>query len=74
MKAPASLDASLDEAGFERLDIAFAHGERAGALPPLHNDFFDRMLIAQATLEELTLVTADEQFAAYGVQLVSALA
>jgi PIN domain nuclease of toxin-antitoxin system len=32
------------------------------------------MLIAQATLEELTLVTADEQFAAYGVQLVSALA
>jgi PIN domain nuclease of toxin-antitoxin system len=73
LKAPASLDGHVDAAGFDKLDIAFLHGERAGALPPLHNDPFDRVLVAQAALEELVLVTADGVFADYGVQTQSAL-
>lgn len=73
LKAPASLDSTIEEAGFEKLAIEFLHGERAGALPPLHNDPFDRMLMAQALMEELVLVTADKFFSAYGVQVVSAL-
>lgn len=72
LKAPASLDSTIEDAGFEKLAIEFKHGERAGALPPLHNDPFDRMLIAQALLEELVLVTADKYFTGYGVQLAPA--
>jgi len=73
LKAPPSLDGSVAEAGFEKLDISFLHGERAGILPPLHNDPFDRMLIAQALLDDLVLITADKVFADYGVQVVPAL-
>jgi PIN domain nuclease of toxin-antitoxin system len=73
LKAPASLDSTIEDAGFEKLVIEFQHGERAGALPPLHNDPFDRMLIAQALTEELVLVTADKFFSGYGVQVAPAL-
>ena len=72
LKAPPSLDGSVEEAGFEKLSIEFQHAERAGALPPLHSDPFDRMLIAQALLEDLVLVTGDKSLAEYGVQLGSA--
>jgi len=70
LKAPADLDALLDRAGFERLAITFHHGEAAGDLPPLHRDPFDRMLVAQARLERLALVTADEAIRAYDVETV----
>ena len=72
LKAPSSLDGSVEEAGFEKLPIGFQHAERAGSLPPLHSDPFDRMLIAQALLEDLLLVTADKSFARYGVKVGSA--
>lgn len=69
LRAPPGLDGTVEEAGFEKLAIGFQHAERAGALPSLHSDPFDRMLIAQALLEDLVLVTADKSFAEYGVQL-----
>lgn len=54
------------------LPITFAHAGRAGTLPAIHRDPFDRMLVAQAQIEGLTLVTADAQVAAYPVEAVRA--
>lgn len=56
--------------GFEPLPISLAHAERAGSLPPHHRDPFDRMLVAQAQLEDLTLVTRDPAFRAYEVEIL----
>lgn len=69
---PDGLVEALESAGFVPLAISAAHAEHAPALPAHHRDPFDRMLIAQAELEELSLVTADQQFAAYEVTLVDA--
>ena len=49
----------LAECGFATLPISVEHALAAGALDVAHRDPFDRMLIAQATLERLTLVTRD---------------
>lgn len=46
------------------------HALAAAALPPHHRDPFDRMLIAQGTIESLTLVTADEMVRSYGCDLL----
>jgi PIN domain nuclease of toxin-antitoxin system len=54
--------------GFLELPITVRHGERAGALPGPHQDPFDRMLIAQAIVEELVLVSNETAFDAYAVQ------
>lgn len=53
--------------GFLPLPILPLHAERAAALPPLHQDPFDRMLVAQAQMASLTLITADERITAYAV-------
>ena len=57
--------------GFESLAIGFDHAQRAGALPMHHRDPFDRMLVAQAELEGLTLVTRDPVFGPYGVAVLT---
>ena len=54
--------------GFTELPITLAHGQAAGALSGPHRDPFDRMLIAQAMLERLVLVSNEELFDAYGVK------
>jgi len=69
---PAGLEESLDQRGYQKLGISFAHAMLAGGLPMHHRDPFDRMLIAQSLGEELTLVTRDEQFAACGVAILKA--
>ncbi|RFA29880.1 PIN domain nuclease [Alkalilimnicola ehrlichii] len=66
------LDGIVEEEGFEHLPITFFHGEQAGALPRLHADPFDRMLIAQVQAEGLVLVTADEQIPQYGIRVMDA--
>lgn len=58
------------EEGFEPLPISFEHAERAGGLPLHHTDPFDRLLIAQAQVEGLTLVSRDRHFDAYDVQVL----
>lgn len=55
-------------AGFEPLAITFEHAAEAGGLPFHHADPFDRMLVAQARVERLTLVTHDDVFEAYDVE------
>lgn len=52
--------------GVQSLEITVAHALRAAALPLHHRDPFDRMLIAQAQMEDMTLVTADSIFKQYG--------
>lgn len=54
--------------GFDELPITVEHGNRAGALPGLHRDPFDRMLIAQAMTEDLVLVSNETLFDRYGVR------
>jgi PIN domain nuclease of toxin-antitoxin system len=58
--------------GYRRLDVTIEDAVEAGLLPQHHTDPFDRMLIAQATAQDLTLVTADEAFAAYDVRTLAA--
>ena len=68
-------DGLVDEllaCGFEELTITAAHADAATRLPQHHADPFDRMLIAQAQAESLTLVTADEQLLAYDVTTLDA--
>lgn len=63
---------AVAESGFEELPVRLHHAEALGRLPWHHRDPFDRMLVAQALAEGLTLVTRDPVFRAYRVKLVRA--
>jgi PIN domain nuclease of toxin-antitoxin system len=63
----ADLDSVIVDQGFIGLPIGLRHGQVAGALPGPCRDPFDRMLIAQAMLENLVLVSIEQPFDAYGV-------
>ena len=65
-----SIPAELSLNGVKRLDIANAHCREVTVLPFHHRDPFDRMLIAQAKVESLGIITADPQFRKYGVKVV----
>lgn len=54
------------------LAITFDHAIRAGTLPPHHRDPFDRMLVAQAQIEGLVLISANPKLAAYEVETLPA--
>jgi PIN domain nuclease of toxin-antitoxin system len=58
----------LTQAGFESLPVTAAHGIRAGLLPGPQRDPFDRMLIAQAQAENLTIVSNELSFDSYGIR------
>ena len=51
--------------GFRELPVTHVHAIAAGRLPPHHRDPFDRMLVAQAVAEDLTLVSRDGSIALY---------
>ncbi len=71
MKASSDLPARLAGAGFETLAVTAAHAWGVRDLPTHHRDPFDRMLIAQATMDGLRLVTRDPAFAPYdGLEVV----
>jgi PIN domain nuclease of toxin-antitoxin system len=61
------LEDAIVNSGFHPLPINFRHAVRIGRLPSLHRDPFDRMLIAQATVEELRIVSHDGVFEQYGL-------
>jgi PIN domain nuclease of toxin-antitoxin system len=65
-------DRTLDQEPFARLDILTPHARAVRSLPHVHGDPFDRILIAQARVEGLTLVTRDEVMQRYEVPLIAA--
>jgi PIN domain nuclease of toxin-antitoxin system len=60
----------LDQENFLSLPVSYEHGIRAGMLPGPHQDPFDRMLIAQAEIEKLFIVSNEKFFDQYGVHRV----
>lgn len=70
LDAPADLLEQLEKAGIDLLPVTARHGDRAGALPMHHRDPFDRLLIAQAAIDGLTLVSADSEMDKYEVDLI----
>lgn len=72
LEAPDDLGAALAHSSFQALPITLSHATAAGQLPPHHSDPFDRMLVAQARLERLTLVTRDPHIPCYGVDVLRA--
>lgn len=62
---PGVLRRGLLENDYAELAVNGAHAVQVGVLPPLHKDPFDRILLAQAVVEGMLLVTADAQVAAY---------
>ena len=67
VEAPLGLREVLEGEGFVELAVIGADAEAAAQLPPHHRDPFDRMLIAQARRNGLTVVTRDAAIASYGV-------
>ncbi len=70
LELSASFAEGVVASGFEKLPINFEHAEENAKLPSHHRDPFDRMLIAQARVEGLTLVTHDRGLAAYDVPIL----
>jgi PIN domain nuclease of toxin-antitoxin system len=62
---PNVLRRELLDNGYEELPIIGAHAAQVARLPPIHKDPFDRLLIAQATVEGITLLSADATIASY---------
>lgn len=72
LRAPRDLDREIEAHGFDTLPITLQHALRVGRLPDHHEDPFDRMLVAQALVEGLTLVTRDANIPKYAVQVIEA--
>jgi PIN domain nuclease of toxin-antitoxin system len=71
LKAPDLLDAAR-RTGLEELVVRGVHGVRAAELPRIHGDPFDRMLVAQAIEEGLTIVTSGHAIRRYPVATLRA--
>ena len=57
----------VSEQGFIELPVTIRHGQLAGSLPGIHKDPFDRILVAQAILADMQIVSRDEILSAYGI-------
>lgn len=68
MRTP--FEQAVETNDFEKLPITFAHAAAVTGLAPHHGDPFDRMLIAQAFTEGLTIVTHDRRFEPYGIPVL----
>lgn len=72
LRTPGDLELQMGRSAFVALPITIAHGVALGALPRLQGDPFDRLLVAQARSEGLTLVTADRAMHRYDVPILLA--
>jgi PIN domain nuclease of toxin-antitoxin system len=72
LEAPSDLLRQIELNRFEPLSMTVSHAYTAGALPPHHDDPFDRMLVAQAMMEGLILLTRDPRMSLYGVGTLAA--
>jgi PIN domain nuclease of toxin-antitoxin system len=73
LEVPADLQAHVTGSGLRLLGLAPEHGLMVASLPLHHRDPFDRLLIAQAMREGLTLVSADARLRAYDVPVLDPL-
>jgi PIN domain nuclease of toxin-antitoxin system len=64
---PMTVDRARAQAGFSELPVRIAHADATSTLTPHHSDPFDRLLVVQAQLEGLTLVTHDQALAPYRI-------
>ncbi|ODG96868.1 twitching motility protein PilT [Nostoc sp. KVJ20] len=71
-KTPDNLIQAIIDTDFSFLSITEHHAVKAALLPEHHKDPFDRLLIAQAILEKMIIITSDTQFINYGVPLLFA--
>lgn len=67
LAAPDDLPGRIAGEGFAGLPVSAEHAWHVRTLPPHHDDPFDRLLIAQALVERLPVITTDARFGAYGV-------
>ena len=74
LEAPGAIPDWIRKSGFDPLSIEVDHAVAAAELPPHHKDPFDRILVAQAQLEDLTLVTHDAELDEYDVAVQHASA
>jgi len=65
-----SVAIATSESGFTELPVLFAHAEKVRELPAHHRDPFDRLMIAQALVEGLVIVSRDRAFGAYDVPII----
>jgi len=72
LEAPSDFPDRLLDLGMLQLALEWEHARVAGGLPLHHRDPFDRMLVAQAIVERLTIVTRDEEIARYPVPVIAA--
>jgi PIN domain nuclease of toxin-antitoxin system len=63
---PAEVQAAIEPAGFNHLAVLGEHAVKVAQLPPIHKDPFDRMLVAQAWVEPMILLTDDDVLGGYG--------
>jgi PIN domain nuclease of toxin-antitoxin system len=71
LAGPPDLAERVRDMGFRELAVTHAHAIAAGRLPPHHRDPFDRMLVAQAITEGLTLASRDASMALYDVDVLN---
>ena len=72
LDVPDDLESRLEQVGFVELPIAWRHARVAGRLQGHHSDPIDRMLVAQATADDLVIVTRDRDIARYDVRVIEA--
>jgi len=72
LDAPDNLEEELARHRFQPLPITISHALAVGQLPRYHKDPFDRILVAQAKVESLTLVTRDEKLEMYDIPFIAA--
>lgn len=70
LDAPPDLLEKLERGGVDLLPITARHADRVGTLPLHHRDPFDRLLVAQADIDGLTLITADGDLRRYGIEII----
>ena len=72
LEAPEDLKEMIVDSGFELMPIDYEHAWQVKDLPPHHRDPFDRLLVTQAKVERLTLVTRDSWLNAYNISILEA--
>lgn len=71
LRLPTKIESGIRQSGFGLLPIELVHVLAVAKLPLYHQDPFDRILIAQAQVENLTLISSDKKMARYKIKLLS---